>query len=104
MHEGADVLAALTALALWLFAADYCRVRWWTNPGGRLVFSVIVTFALVMSLVAARVWFGDFVLHEWARALIYLVALCVVLSCWTWFHRSQRRGRARSTTGGRHRP
>lgn len=102
MGEVANVLAGLTALLLWVFAADYARVRPWRNPGGRIVLVVSVTLAVVMSFISARLCFGAFPLHEWVRIGVYGAAMAAVVCVWAGFRRAQSRGRARER--GRHRP
>lgn len=93
MNQVADTLAGLTALALWVFAVDYARLRPWRNPGGRIVLTVSLAFAVVMTLLVARLCFGDFVFHEAVRVLAYATGLVAVLSVWVAFRRAQSRAR-----------
>ncbi|MDT0302889.1 putative phage holin [Streptomonospora wellingtoniae] len=104
MGEVANVLAGLTALLLWVFAADYCRVRPWRNPGGRLVLVVTLTLAVVMSFISARLCFGAFAFHEVVRIVVYGAAMAAVVCVWVAFRRAQSRARARARERGRHRP
>ncbi|MEU0236793.1 hypothetical protein ABZ234_03815 [Nocardiopsis sp. NPDC006198] len=95
MYEAGTVMATAAALLMWLFAIDYSRWRWWTNPGGRLVMSVLVTLALVLSLVAARNWFGEFPGHAFARLAVFTAAFVAI--GWGWLlHRRVQRGRHRA--------
>lgn len=88
-------MAAFGALLLWLFAADYGRWRWWTNPGGRLVMAVLVSLASVLTLVAARNWLGEFPGYEVARVVVFVGAFVAV--GWAWLlHRRVNRPRHRA--------
>ena len=95
MYEAGTVLATLAALMMWGFAVDYSRGTWWDNPGGRLVMSVLVSLALVLSLVALRNWFGPFPGHELVRLLVFGAALGAI--AWAWvLHRQARKGKHRA--------
>ncbi|MGW9447045.1 putative phage holin [Bacillus mobilis] len=90
MYEAGTVLATLAAVLMWLFAADYGRYRWWDNPGGRLVMIVLVSLASVLTLVAARNWFGEFPGHEVARVSVFGIAFVATLWAWVVHRRSNR--------------
>ncbi|MFL1427141.1 MULTISPECIES: putative phage holin [unclassified Nocardiopsis] len=95
MYEAGTVMATAAALLMWVFAFDYSRVRWWDNPGGRLVMTTLVSLALVLSLVAARNWFGPFPGHELARLLVFTTAFVAI--GWAWLlHRRVRRPKHRA--------
>lgn len=96
MDEVANVLAGVTALLLWVFAADYARVRPWRNPGGRLVLTVSLTLAVVMSFISARLCFGAFAFHEIVRIAVYGAAMGAVVAVWVAFRRAQARARRRA--------
>lgn len=95
VYEAGTVMATLAALLMWVFAADYSRVTWWDNPGGRLVMTTLLSLAAVLSLVALRNWFGPFPGHEAARLVVFTVAFIAI--GWAWLlHRRVRRGRHRT--------
>lgn len=95
MYEAGTVMATLAALLMWVFAVDYSRVRWWDNPGGRLVMITLLSLAAVLSLVAARNWFGPFPGHEVARLLVFSLAFVAI--GWAWLlHRYVRRAKHRA--------
>ncbi|WP_435110150.1 putative phage holin [Nocardiopsis synnemataformans] len=88
-------MATLAALLLWLFAIDYSRWRWWVHPGGRLVMTVLVSLALVLTLVAARNWFGEFPGHSVARFVVFAAAFVAI--GWAWLlHRRAQQGKHRA--------
>lgn len=95
MYEAGTVMATLAALLMWVFALDYSRVRWWGNPGGRLVMTTLVSLALVLTLVAARNWFGEFPGHALARLAVFTAAFVAI--GWAWLlHRRVRRAKHRA--------
>lgn len=95
MYEAGTVMATAAAALMWLFAFDYSRVRWWDNPGGRLVMVTLVSLAAVLTLVAARNWFGPFPGHELARLLVFSAAFVAI--GWAWLlHRRVRRPKHRA--------
>ncbi|QVJ03075.1 hypothetical protein KGD82_13655 [Nocardiopsis eucommiae] len=95
MYEAGNVAVTLLALVALGFALDYALgVRWWTNPGGRLVMATLIAFVLMSTLVAVRVWAGDFFLHELVRLVVYAMALATLAGGWV-LHRTVRRGKHR---------
>ena len=95
MYEVGTVMATLAALMMWLFAIDYSRWPWWGNPGGRLVMSVLVTLAAVLTLVALRNWFGEFPGHALARFAVFTAAFVSI--GWAWLlHRRAQQGKHRA--------
>ncbi len=96
MYEAGTMMATLAALLLWLFTLDFAMgVRWWTNPGGRLVMTVLVSLASVLTLVAARNWFGEFPGHALARLAVFAGAFIAI--GWAWLlHRRVRRPKHRA--------
>ncbi|WP_237450042.1 putative phage holin, partial [Nocardiopsis alba] len=59
MYEAGNVAVTLLALIAAGFALDYAiGVRWWTNPGGRIVMASLAAIGLITVLVAVRVWAG----------------------------------------------
>lgn len=96
MYEAGNVAVTLLALLALGFALDYALgVRWWTNPGGRVVMAALAAVVLISVLVAVRVWAGDFFLHEVARLLVYGTAAVVLASGWA-LHRRVRRPKHRA--------
>lgn len=64
------------AAVIWLLAvASYARVPWWKSIFGRLLFSTILSIALVVSLVALSTWFGDFPGRDYVRYVVYSVSV-----------------------------
>lgn len=95
MYEAGTVMATLAAVLMWVFAADYSRVTWWDNPGGRLVMTTLLSLAAVLTLLAARNWLGPFPGHEVARLVVF--SLAFVSTGWAWLlHRRVRRGKHRA--------
>ncbi|KOX10153.1 hypothetical protein ADL05_26115 [Nocardiopsis sp. NRRL B-16309] len=90
-----SVLAVIAAVLMWLFVADYARWRWWDNPGGRLVMTVAVALALVLTLASLRSWWPEFPGHELARVVVYLVASGAIVFVWA-VHWSSQRGKHRA--------
>ncbi|GAA0972646.1 hypothetical protein Q7689_00230 [Nocardiopsis tropica] len=95
MYEAGNVAVTVLALIALGFALDYAMgVRWWTNPGGRIVMTTLAAIVLITVLVAVRVWFGDFYLHELVRLVVFLTALFALAGGWV-LHRAIRRGKHR---------
>ena len=95
IYDGGTVIIAVAAVLMWLFAADYARSPWWTNPGGRLVMTALVSLATVSTLVAVRNLFGAWPGMEAVRLLVYAGATVAVVWAWT-VHRRAQRGKHRA--------
>ncbi|MFC9941273.1 putative phage holin [Nocardiopsis alba] len=96
MYEAGNVAVTLLALIAAGFALDYAiGVRWWTNPGGRIVMASLAAIGLITVLVAVRVWAGDFFLHELVRLVVYAIAAAALASGWA-LHRCLRRPKNRA--------